>query len=302
MRKQRVLFLCTQNSARSQMAEGFLREMAGDRFEVHGAGIDPTDEVHPCAVEAMSEVGIDISDQYPKGLRTYLGKMGFNYLIIVCARAEKRCPKTFPGVGTRLVWPFEDPRRDEEIPYDSMLERFRKVRDEIELKIKDWLEHPEEELAKLRAEREREREERLRAARRAREQRTELEALLQRPQRSHSTSAAETRHASLLGTGEHPLGGLAEQRAGCLPVDGVEAPLPSPLLAHQPRVLELPHVVGDLGLAHAEDPLELADADALVSLVRRYARVREVAAVTSVGHHAEHLHPYGIGESAAQGD
>jgi hypothetical protein len=157
----------------------------------------------------MSEVGIDISDQYPKGLKTYLGKMGFNYLIIVCARAEKRCPKTFPGVGTRLVWPFEDPRRHEEIPYDSMLERFRKVRDEIELKIKDWLEHPEAELAKLRAEREREREERLRAARQAREQRTELEALLQLPQRSHPTSAAETRHTSLLGSREQAIWGFA---------------------------------------------------------------------------------------------
>ena len=75
------------------------------------------------------------------------------------------------------------------------------------------------------------------------------------------------------GSREQPLGGLAEQRAGRLPVDGVEAPLPSPLLAHQPRLLELPHVVGDLGLAHAEDPLELADADALVSLVGGHARV-----------------------------
>ena len=100
MRKQKVLFLCTQNSARSQMAEGFLRHLAGDRFEVYSAGIDPTDGIHPCAIEAMSEVGIDISDQYPKGLRTYLGKEFFNYLIIVCARAEEKCPKTFPGVGT----------------------------------------------------------------------------------------------------------------------------------------------------------------------------------------------------------
>ena len=69
MRKQKVLFLCTQNSARSQMAEGFLRHLAGDRFEVYSAGIDPTDEIHPCPVEAMSEVGIDISEQYPKGAR-----------------------------------------------------------------------------------------------------------------------------------------------------------------------------------------------------------------------------------------
>jgi arsenate reductase (thioredoxin) len=112
----RVLFLCTQNSARSQMAEGFLRHLAGDRFEVYSAGIDPTDEIHPCAEEAMGEVGIDISEQYPKGLRTYMGKVGFNYLIIVCARAEERCPKTFPAVGTTFSWIFEDPRRDEDLP------------------------------------------------------------------------------------------------------------------------------------------------------------------------------------------
>src|SRR5215210_2046145 len=165
MRKQKVLFLCTQNSARSQMAEGFLRHLAGDRFEVMSAGLDPTDEIHPCAVEAMSEVGIDISEQYPKGLRTYLGKEFFNYLIIVCARAEERCPKSFPGVGTTFSWIFEDPRRDEEIPYDSMLERFRVVRDEIEIKIRDWLEHPEQELKKLKEQREHERRERLEAAR-----------------------------------------------------------------------------------------------------------------------------------------
>jgi arsenate reductase (thioredoxin) len=163
--KKRVLFLCTQNSARSQMAEGFLRHLAGDRFEAHSAGIDPTAEIHPCAVEAMEEVGIDISEQYPKGLSTYMGKMGFNYLIIVCARAEERCPKTFPGVGTTFSWVFEDPRREEDVPHDSMLERFREVRDEIELRLRDWLEHPEEELRMLREERELERRERLEAPR-----------------------------------------------------------------------------------------------------------------------------------------
>jgi arsenate reductase (thioredoxin) len=161
MRKQKVLFLCTQNSARSQMAEGFLRHLAGDRFEVYSAGIDPTGEIHPCAVEAMWEVGIDISDQYPKGLREYMGKQTFNYLIIVCARAEERCPKTFPGVGTTFSWVFEDPRRDEDLPYDSILERFRAVRDQIEVRMREWLEHPEEELRKLREARERERRERL---------------------------------------------------------------------------------------------------------------------------------------------
>jgi arsenate reductase (thioredoxin) len=83
----------------------------------------------------------------------------------VCSRAEERCPKTFPGVGATFSWIFEDPRREEDIPYDSMLERFRQVRDEIELKIKGWLEHPEEDLRKLREERERERRERMGASR-----------------------------------------------------------------------------------------------------------------------------------------
>ena len=164
MRKQKVLFLCTQNSARSQMAEAFSRHHAGDRFEVYSAGCNPTAEVHPYAVEAMEEVGIDISDQYPKGLRTYMEKVGFNYSIIVCARAEKDCPKTFPGVGTRLVWIFDDSRA-EDVLEEEMLNTFRVIRDEIEQKILDWLEHPEEELAKLREEREQERRERLEAAR-----------------------------------------------------------------------------------------------------------------------------------------
>jgi arsenate reductase (thioredoxin) len=174
MRKQKVLFLCTQNSARSQMAEGFLREMAGDRFEVYSAGYRSGEEIHPYAIEVMEEVGVDISDQYPKGLRAYLGKMGFNYASIVCARAEKDCPKTFPGVGTRLVWVFDDPR-GEDVPEEEMLEKFREIRDEIEHKLLAWLEHPEAELAKLREERQRERKERLRSARRARDLRSDLE-------------------------------------------------------------------------------------------------------------------------------
>jgi arsenate reductase len=157
MRKQKVIFLCTQNSARSQMAEGLLRHLAGDRFEAYSAGISPTDEIHPCAVEAMREIGVDISDQYPKGLRTYMGKMGFNYLIIVCARAERDCPKTFPGVGTTFSWIFDDPRADESLPYDDTLECFREVRDQIEERMLRWLESPEEEMERAREERELER-------------------------------------------------------------------------------------------------------------------------------------------------
>lgn len=153
MRKKKVLFLCTQNSARSQMAEGFLRHHGGEDFEVYSAGISPSEEIHPQAVEVMEEVGVDISDQYPKGLTTYMGKMGFNYLMIVCARAEQDCPKTFPGVGTRFVWAFDDPR-DEAIPEVERLEKFREIRDEIENRVRHWIDHPEEELERVRTKRE----------------------------------------------------------------------------------------------------------------------------------------------------
>lgn len=164
-KKRKVIFLCTQNSARSQMAEGFLRHYGGDRFEAYSAGTEPTGEVHPYAVEVMEEVGIDISGQYPKRLKTYLGKTGFNYLIIVCARAEKNCPKTFPGVNARISWLFDDPR-GENVPEERMLERFREVRDEIERKILPWIDDPEAELAKLKEERERQRRERMEAGQR----------------------------------------------------------------------------------------------------------------------------------------
>ena len=82
----------------------------------------------------MDEVGIGMDEQYPKALKTYMGKVGFNYSIIVCARAEKDCPKTFPGVGMRFVWVFDDPR-DEYVPEEEMLGMFPEVRDENEAKI-----------------------------------------------------------------------------------------------------------------------------------------------------------------------
>ena len=165
MRKQKVLFLCTQNSARSQIAEALLRHHAGDCFEVYSAGCEAADEIHPYVELVMDEVGIDTTEQDPKGLRTYMGKIGFNYSVVVCPRAGKNCPKTFPGVGTRLVWAFDDPR-DEDVPEEERLEKFREVRDEIEQRLLDWLDHPETELARLREERERERRERLEAERR----------------------------------------------------------------------------------------------------------------------------------------
>jgi phosphate transport system protein len=136
-RLPKVLFLCTHNSARSQMAEAFLRKYAGDRFEAYSAGLEP-EVIHPLTLQVMNEASIDMSGQSPKGLDQFLGKVHFAYLITVCDKAEQRCP-IFPGMGTRLHWSFEDPAAatgsDEEI-----LAKFRQVRDQVEVKVKQWLE------------------------------------------------------------------------------------------------------------------------------------------------------------------
>lgn len=136
MNKIKVLFLCTGNSARSQMAEAFLRKYAGDRFEVFSAGLEPS-VVNPFTVRVMEEIGVDMSAHRSKSLREYMGKVHFGYLITVCDRAEKKCP-IFPGMGIRLHWPFEDPalaQGSEEVK----LAKFRQVRDQIDAKVKEWL-------------------------------------------------------------------------------------------------------------------------------------------------------------------
>jgi arsenate reductase len=125
--RRRVLFLCTHNSARSQMAEGHLRRLAGDRFEVYSAGTEAT-SVRPEAIKVMAELGVDISGQESETLDRYLGEP-FDYVVTVCDDANEACP-VFPGAKSRLHWSFRDPSRatgsDEE-----RLEVFRAVRDEI---------------------------------------------------------------------------------------------------------------------------------------------------------------------------
>jgi arsenate reductase len=135
MDKTRVLFLCTGNSARSQMAEAFLRKYAGDRFEVYSAGLEPKG-INPNTIHVMEEIGIDLSNQRSKSLLEYMGKVHFGYMITVCDRAEQNCP-IFPGMGIRLHWPFEDPASavgNEE----EKLAKFRQVRDQIDSKVKEW--------------------------------------------------------------------------------------------------------------------------------------------------------------------
>jgi len=134
--KKRVLFLCTGNSARSQMAEALLRHYGGDWFEVYSAGIEPKG-VNPFALQVLAELGIDASHQTSKSLDIYRGKMTFDYLITVCAVAEKNCP-FFPGQGIRLHWPFEDPAAFEGED-EAKRAKFRQIRDQIAARIRAWL-------------------------------------------------------------------------------------------------------------------------------------------------------------------
>ena len=137
MDKQKILFLCTGNSARSQMAEAFIRKYADDRFEAHSAGLEPKG-LNPLTVKVMDEVGIDISKQTSKGTEAYLGKKHFQYLVTVCDDADKNCPSVWPGVNTRMHWSFQDPAAVEGSEQEK-LAKFREVRDLIEARIKDWL-------------------------------------------------------------------------------------------------------------------------------------------------------------------
>ncbi|NPV84935.1 MAG: arsenate reductase ArsC [Anaerolineae bacterium] len=138
MKKIRVLFLCTANSARSQMAEAILRHLAGDHFEPYSAGLEIKGGVNPYTIKVLKEIGIDTTPLYAKPLTDFMGKVHFGYLITVCSQADKKCPSTFPGMGQRLHWGFEDPAAFDGSD-EQKLEKFRQIRDEITAKIKTWL-------------------------------------------------------------------------------------------------------------------------------------------------------------------
>jgi arsenate reductase (thioredoxin) len=138
MTKRRVLFLCTHNSARSQMAEGFLRHLAGDRFEVESAGTEET-QVTPLAVRVMDEVGVDLSGHRSKTLDRFLDQP-WDQVITVCDHANERCP-VFPWGAARLHWSFEDPSRATGTE-EERLAIFRRIRDEIGTRIRGWLTDP----------------------------------------------------------------------------------------------------------------------------------------------------------------
>lgn len=133
MGKKRILFLCTGNSARSQMAEGLLRRMAGDRFEVFSAGTHPA-ALNPTAVRVMREMGIDISGHRSKSVDEFSGQ-AFDVVFTVCDNAKEACP-FFPGGGKRIHHSFEDPAAA--LPR-RQLEVFRRVRDEIAARLEEFV-------------------------------------------------------------------------------------------------------------------------------------------------------------------
>jgi arsenate reductase len=134
--KIQVLFLCTGNSARSQMAEAFLRKYARERFDVFSAGLEPT-AVNPLTIQVMEEIGVNMSSHRSKHLDEYVGKVRFDYLITVCDNAEKKCP-FFPGMGIRLHWPFDDPASASGNDAEK-LAKFRQVRNQIDSRVREWL-------------------------------------------------------------------------------------------------------------------------------------------------------------------
>jgi arsenate reductase len=134
MKRQRVLILCTGNSARSQMAEGLLRRDAGAAFEVFSAGIEPT-RVRDEAIEAMREIGIDISAQRSKSVEEFADQP-FDFVITVCDNAREQCP-VFSNATRRIHWSFEDPAATAG-DSDARLAVFRRVRDEIRERLREF--------------------------------------------------------------------------------------------------------------------------------------------------------------------
>jgi arsenate reductase len=137
MNRKKVLFICIHNSARSQMAEAFLNDICGEQFEAHSAGLEPG-QLNPIVVQAMQEIGIDISGKPTKAVFDIVksGKI-FAYVITVCDETSaQRCP-IFPGVTTRLHWSFPDPSALQGT-YDEKLARTREIRDAIKARVEQW--------------------------------------------------------------------------------------------------------------------------------------------------------------------
>jgi arsenate reductase len=140
-----VLFLCTRNSARSQMAEAWTRHLSQGQLAAFSAGLSPS-QIHPLTIQVMEEVGVSMAGARSKGVREFLGKVAIRHAIIVCADAEKNCPSLWPFCGDVKSWPFDDPVSFSGSD-DEILEEFRRIRDEIRGRILNWLSEDDEDVA-----------------------------------------------------------------------------------------------------------------------------------------------------------
>jgi arsenate reductase len=136
--ENRVLFLCTDNSSRSQLAEALLRKQSTKRFTAFSAGLRPA-EIHPLVYRVMEEIGVSIEGQAAKGIKEFLGKITFLWAIIVCEENEPNCPRIYPDALKTIRWPLQDPARGDGTE-EERLTRFRQARDEIDQRIRLWLE------------------------------------------------------------------------------------------------------------------------------------------------------------------
>ncbi|MHA1375719.1 MAG: arsenate reductase ArsC, partial [Promethearchaeota archaeon] len=136
LNKTKLIVLCNGNSARSQMAEAFLRRYASKRFDIYSAGFEPKG-VNPYTIKVMEEIGYDLSSHYSKSLNQYLDKIHFKIVITVCQKAEEMCP-IIPGVEIKLFWSFEDPASFEGTEKEKLI-KFRKIRDKMHEHVKSWL-------------------------------------------------------------------------------------------------------------------------------------------------------------------
>lgn len=139
---KKVLFVCTGNSARSQMAEALLKRYGNGRFEVYSAGVEAKG-IHPLTIRVMDEIGVDISDQYSKTTKEYMGRMEFDDAMIVCRKAEENCPKLNPDARRLHRWLFDDPATFDGTE-EEKLAKFREVRDKIAARLQLWLEETSE--------------------------------------------------------------------------------------------------------------------------------------------------------------
>lgn len=133
----KVLFLCTGNSARSQMAEAFLNAANNEQYQAFSAGLDPKG-VNPHTIKVMAELGYDLSNNRSKGVEEFLNKQHVHVLITVCDNAEKRCPSIWPGVVSRLHWPIDDPSSVEGTE-EEITAAFIKARDELKKRVENFL-------------------------------------------------------------------------------------------------------------------------------------------------------------------